>query len=286
MKWLTTIFAAAFLLAILAWWLCFSPAAVSATVPNLTKQWHDQVYGLDDDEVVRLIVRPLPLQRATGLLLPGQITGQIMHLVRANGQVQPMSWTSKTGTVASALAHCVDIPHVELQVQPRAASVVVDGDWVVREQTPDRRRMQALAQILDSVTGRKIEVSMNSIYVYCVVVYGNWNRSEKTSGEPEPLCFYPTESKEGRRVTQGEPKDFLRILEDNCRCRFFDETVKPPKISWVDDIPGDVWDASKRRSIFRALESQTSLQFTETRRPIPIWNVRERSPATQPMKKR
>jgi hypothetical protein len=84
-------------------------------------------------------------------------------------------------------------------------------------------------------------------------------------------------------VNQGEPKDFLQILEQNCRCRFFDETVNPPQIvSWRDDIPGGAWDAYQRRRIFRTLEAQTSLQFTETRRPIPIWNVRERSTATQP----
>src|SRR5207237_9043051 len=103
---------------------------------------------------------------------------------------------------------------------------------------------------------RIIYVINNSIVYYCVVVHGNWNPAEITRCDPEPLCFYPSESKEGLRVTRGEPKDFLRILEDNCRCRFFDETVNSPQISWVDDSPGDVWDASKRRSIFLALESQ------------------------------
>ena len=278
------IVAAILAIAIVAWKLCLivKPTAI----PALPKQWHDQVYGLDDDEVIRLIAPPFPLQRASGFLPAGQFTGQTMHLVRTDGQVQPIGWTSKTGTVRSALAHCVNIPQAELRVQPHAGSVVVDGDWIVREQIRDERRMQALALILDSATARKIQVTENAIYAYCVVVQGNWNPPGKTGDPPEPLRFDPRAPEAAPEVMRGAPKDFLRFLEQNFRCRFFDETVDPLQIvSWLNDMPAGLLGSFERRAIFRTLESQTSLQFIETRRPIQIWNVRERPSTTQPTKK-
>src|SRR5258706_14091900 len=46
---------------ILAWKVCYvqSPAAA----PSLAKTWHEQVYGLDDDETSRLIPPPYSAQR-------------------------------------------------------------------------------------------------------------------------------------------------------------------------------------------------------------------------------
>lgn len=271
------IIAALLVIGMVAWKLCFPRAGTPLAIPALPKQWHDQVYGLDDDEVIRFIAPPFPLQRATGLLAVGQLTGQTLHLVRPNGRVDPAHWTSRMGTVRSALAHCVDISNAELRVEGHAGGVVVDGDWIVRAQTPDQRRMQALALILQSATERKIEITWNPIYAYCVVVQGSWNRPENGPDEPKTLRFAQIVTKDTPGVIQGPPEDFLRILEENCRCRFINETGdRPNTVSWLDDAPSGFWDAVERRSIFRTLESQTSLRFTESRRPISIWTVRER----------
>ena len=282
MKWLIIILAA-LLLGIITWRLCYSPAAVSA-VPNLPIQWWDQVYGLEDDEVIRLVVPPFSPQRATAI---GSLVGQATYEVAASGKISAIAWTSKTGDIRSALAHCVEIPNSELRVTARAANVVVDGDWVVREQAPHHRRMEALAKIFGVATGGRIEVTANWVAVYCVVVKGSWDRAGKTTDATQPLRFTATIPKGSPPVAQGAPKDFIRVLEESCRCRFFDETVAPSKmIMWWDDVPGGAWDGNQRRAIFRTLESQTSLQFIETRRPVAMWNVAERPSATQPVNKK
>jgi hypothetical protein len=310
MRFAACILTMALVIGFAGWKLCFPGNQSLTATPALESQWTLEVYNLDDDEVVRFIPPLYPLQRATSWWPGGQLSGQTMHLVRSDGYVNAMQWTGKTGTVRSAFAHCVDIPAAELRVQPKAGSVVVDGDWIVREQTSKERRMQALGQLLDSATGGKIEVKSNSIPSYCVVVQGRWNSPERNGEEPKPLRFGQKAPQDASTVVRsGSPQDFLRILEQNCRCRFIDETVDarkieqeitswwpispgfgeqkvdpPATISWMDDVPPGVWDAFERRNIFRTLESQTSLQFIETRRAIPIWNVQERSASTQPMK--
>jgi hypothetical protein len=143
--------------------------------------------------------------------------------------------------------------------------------------------MLALAQILQSATQGKIEIVWNPIYAYCVTVQGSWNRPQEGPEEPKPLRFASTVTHDTPAVVQGPPQDFLRLLQRNCGCRFFDETVWRPKtISWLDDMPGGVWNAPERKSILRTLESQTSLRFTESRRTIAIWRVRERTAADHP----
>jgi hypothetical protein len=304
MKFAAFILVMAIAIALAGWKLCF-PGNQSAGTPMLESHWDLQVYNLDDDEVIRLIAPPYPPQRATRWAPVGQFSGQVMHLVRSDGYVNAMRSTSRTGTVRSALALCVDLPQAELRVEPHAGSVVVDGDWIVREQAPDDRRMQGLTQIIGSATQGKIEVTANSIYAYCVVVQGSWNVTKKDGEERKPLRF--DENAAQYALSSGAPQDFLRILEHHCRCRFIDETVDSPKvvqefepswpisetfgdktvddktfaapktITWVDNVPPGFWDAFKRRDIFRTLESQSSLRFTETRRPIPIWSVRERA---------
>jgi hypothetical protein len=147
--------------------------------------------------------------------------------------------------------------------------------------------MEALAKIFGVATGGRIEVTANWVAVYCVVVKGSWDRTVTTTDAVQPLRFTSTIPESPPPVMQGAPKDFIRILEQSCRCRFFDETVAPSKkiLRW-DDIPGGAWASYQRRTIFRALESQTSLQFIETRRPVAIWNVAERPSATQPVKRK
>src|SRR3954462_1760307 len=99
MKRLMIIFAAGLLVAILVWRLCFLLPDVSSSVPNLTQQWHDQMYGLDDDEVIRLVAPPFSPARGASWL-PGRpfTGGQVMHLVLPNGQINPVTWSSKIGT--------------------------------------------------------------------------------------------------------------------------------------------------------------------------------------------
>src|SRR5437764_280915 len=131
------------LVALLVWLVCFAPKPRGPAM--LGKRWHEQVYGLNDDEVLRLIPPPFDAQRmqimARGYYknpMPG-VMGQLSFYTD-RGPMQPFGVLSTIGTLDKAV-QWTTIGH-QCQVEETLAKLTVDGDWFVREERPVERRIE------------------------------------------------------------------------------------------------------------------------------------------------
>src|SRR5258706_13660244 len=177
MKRLLAILAAAAVIGILAWKLCF-PAHRPTAAPALLAQWEEAVYSLDEDEEIRFIPPPFSPQRPTRHSYPASLkkqglTWQQLMLRVSNGRILFSSASSGKGSVYSAFSWCcyfwrppdLELPH-ELGRLP------AEGDWIVRQEATLERRMKALESILSEITGRKLAIENPLVERDVVIVRG------------------------------------------------------------------------------------------------------------------
>lgn len=161
--------------AIAAWKVSF--AAKPAAVPALTQQWHEQVYSLDEDETVRFIPPPYTPLRKREKQLGFAIYGKdIYHLSLQSWtpwQVPKRLWIgagvpnipgppprpTPVGNVRAAVEFCALGYWPDAVVAEELKNIAVDGDWIVRGETPFDQRMIAMQSILKFVTGRDLVVA-------------------------------------------------------------------------------------------------------------------------------
>jgi hypothetical protein len=173
---LAMVLASMLLIAVLAWKLCWVPRPTA--VPTLSKQWHEQVYGLDADEVLRLIPPPYSPERMQILAgfgtNPGfPAIGQIVLF----SQPQPnspltmkLSGSIGDGTVLNA-AIWATTP-TGRYVDKAIENTPVHGDWIVRGEAPEERRIQALVPMLKQITGKDFAFEKGTV-----------------EGKPKPFWF-------------------------------------------------------------------------------------------------
>jgi len=120
---------------ILAWKMCHvsSPAAF----PALTTQWHEQVYGLDEDDVVRFIPPPYSPQRmqimARGYYqhpMPGVMGQLAFYTGPGRGPMYPFGLMSTLGDLKEALEWSTI--GEERGIEGDLGNLAVNGDWFIR----------------------------------------------------------------------------------------------------------------------------------------------------------
>src|SRR4051812_841638 len=106
-------------LALLTWQLLFS--ATPQAQPMLSKQWHEQTYGLDPDEVIRFVPPPYPPQRVKDFgsawagVPPTRNLGQCTyHVLPTRTQYWGMS--SASGNILTALEFSTKLTLAELDI--------------------------------------------------------------------------------------------------------------------------------------------------------------------------
>jgi len=278
MKWLLTIFAAVLAIGSVAWKLCFLSQNVPTATPSLLNQWEDQVYSLENDELVRFIPPPFSPQRSVRFLVPKAQRSPPQLMCRIiNGQIAFTASTSKSGTVHSAFVLCVYLsrsPNLELPGD--LGKLPADGDWIVRDEASLPRRMQAMESILSGITGRRLAVERPSVERDVIVAKGKW--ALNPSNDPREARFY-TPKRDTRSGAMGTLADSFAILERELGRKIIDETdqPRPREVYWTPRSYSD-WavDDSWLNPALLSLEKQSSLKFIQTRRVIPVWIVSEK----------
>src|SRR4051812_19136658 len=90
-------------LALMTWKLGF--AERPTTAPTLSMQWHDQVYGLDSNEVVRFVPPPFSPHRLNNLGMfaaAGPVLRQLTF--QAPDRMSQPRMSQPAGTIASAMS--------------------------------------------------------------------------------------------------------------------------------------------------------------------------------------
>jgi len=278
-----------------AWKLCYLPAGSSRARPELAKQWNLQMYWLDDDEVARLLPAPYPPQRMAEMRgVSGASSGQLSLSVGPDHPMHPLIFmppgrvSAQTGTVGSATGWCVGISRVDRDIPQHLHDVVVDGDWVLRENVLLERRMKAVESILGAATGKQIMIEYKAVEREVIVARGDWHFHPMEGLAPaqqNSVQIY-TDTLDARPEMPWKTKfaGLLDRLSNAADLKVINEVSDAPQtVTWTISRSAAVAFESRAAlvKVLANLQKQTSLEFSVTRRTIPVWMVRERA-TTQP----
>ena len=267
--------------------------------PKLASDWHNQTYGLDDDELERFVPPPYSPRRMQdfgrgwGGSAPKGYTGQLSYHATP-GQTKNWGMSSSQGDVLSGIAWCNGLTLADLDIPDELRRLPLDGDWVVRINAPVDERMKALESICRDATRRDLVFEKKLAERDVIVVRGDWNfvpmqvgREKRT---PRRSIYFYTDKldeKEGAGGGTGKLKDIFHRLEEIAQRKIIDEVSGYPTgdVEWYNNYSeNDAHKSEKKMAmLLDNLAKQTSLEFVRTRRMIPIWFVRDRSATTQPI---
>jgi len=284
-------------LAVSVWFISLPDMNNTAAVPSLMRKWDDQAYELDENEVVRLIAPPHPLRRAkyTSILpTASRAFGQLAFEVRPTG-VARWGGGMRTGTVASAIRWCSrrfpgDVNGSDFDAPPALASLIVDGDWIMRNDEPIERRLAAVESIVSQATGHKLVIENRLAEIDVIVARGKWDFHpleglDETMRTGIQMYTDGLESKTMFAEIRSTPSSFLDSIRRFTGRETIDETEHqwPSPIAWYShsSVQKAARSDAGRATLLANLQKQTSLTFTEEKRPMPVWFVRERGATTQ-----
>jgi hypothetical protein len=303
MKALTSLILAVILLTFLAWKLCYVPKATAA--PSLPQQWHEQTYGLDEGESVRLIAPPYSPKRAQ-LMAQGMfrspapvVRGQLAFQIGTRqgsppGITLPFAYSSKIGDLKMAVQWC--IMGEEWGIEHPLGNIAVDGDWFLNRDVSTQRRSAALASILTQVSGKQIVIEKRLFPRNVLVARGTWKfvpLDLPDGGHFKGVHFYVDEGDRTAAVQamgSGRFAKFRQLINSHSVIRFIDETEgpKPDSMLWSESFrrgrPND--SAAALDQYLLNVQKQTSLRFHREIRQLPAWYVHERTATTQPGERR
>ena len=159
---------------ILAWKLCF--VAKPTVMPALPKQWHDQIYSLDDDETIRFVPPPYTPQRMKNISSWEKQLGYAFYSKDRVYVIDRESWApwehprrlwlnselwprpKSFGDLKAALEFAAEGLWPDARVAEELKDVPVDGDWIVRGDSPVHQRMTTLVAVLKFVTAKDLKI--------------------------------------------------------------------------------------------------------------------------------
>ena len=273
MKALISFILAVLLIAFLAWKLCY--VRTPATVAALPKQWHEQMYGLDEGEVMRFVTPPSVRLSGYG--------GSMLHWVVPGQSIAPY-YTSDARNSFWCVWLITLLRDLDVEIPRKAAWLPVAGDWVVRPQEPAEKKLRAMVSLMSRVSGRNIVLERELVERDVLLAQGEWSyKPLATTTRPHEVQLTLDGSPDSFRT--AEFTDFLRHAESLADRRIIDEISgkRPQEVSWKWKSGIIRVDDSAELDRFIAnLERQTSLKFVKARRRIWMWLVRERSAAMPP----
>jgi hypothetical protein len=272
--------------------------------PKMASDWHNQVYGLDADEVVRFVPPPYSPQRIMDFgrgwagAPPKNQLGQLGYHVTPTRTIH-WGMSSGTGNLASAIVWCTGLTQADLDLPKDLGYVAADGDWITRIDSPIDRRMQALESTLSLITGKHLLFEKRPVESNVIVARGTYAFHEDES-------YSDADIKTGRQKARlgivhlytrplspifgggggtGSMAEFLKRIEETCHRKVIDEVSepRPASIEWSNNHSQYLAaeKEAKLDELLAVVKKQTSLQFSKEKRPVPVWFIRERSATTQ-----
>jgi len=259
---------------ILAWKLCFAPKLSAA--PALTKQWHEQMYGLDEGEVMRFVIPPSARLSGYG--------GVRLHWVVQGPPIAPFYYSQNDRHSFWFVWLITKLRSIDLDIPETPACLPFAGDWVVRPHAPDAKKLQAMVFLMSRISGRNLVLEKELVERDVLIAQGEWSYKPLPT-TTRPLEVQLTVGAGANSLSVGDFAEFIERVESMADLRVVDEIrgTRPKKVAW--SWKGSVVrvdDSADLDRFIANLEKQTSLKFVKARRPIWMWFIREPGASTQP----
>jgi len=292
MKCVIAILASALVISLTGWKLCFPDRGEFTAVPAIECQWNEQVYGLDQDEVLRLVYRPFPAQHdsiftSRDTSMPAPDSGQLTYFL-SNNECSLANMTRVRGTLRSAIEQCArsgTFRPADYEIEHEIKSIPVDGDWIVNFEASVERQMQALESILTQATGQSLIIERRSAGRPVIAIRGRCKFQPDAAGARHHILYLyesPDDlgpQRAGPLVASAGIQSLLPRLESYTEKHLIDETANgiSHDLVWIDAVRRRFCGNEPPQDgglILKNISRQTSLQFVETQRPIPVWFIR------------
>ncbi|MBL4699850.1 MAG: M56 family metallopeptidase [Phycisphaeraceae bacterium] len=271
------------------------PTAYVPSHPNWRKRF-DQVYRLNDDELIRRIAPPFIPERMDYYNVTSRAQAQaiprgpnVMTFKWEQGQAQNPGITFGNGIgLSHAFTSVVDLHLYELICDQSILDTKVLGDWIVRPDQSMAMKFAALEKILDEQVNLKIHFEPSNREQDVIVVRGRYKFNSKFKLDPSFSSYSASIHIYSDTATTktmagggyGNMDAFLDKLRRRMNIHIVNEmdNDQPTRVSWTnhsDSYYGNM-GANREQKINKTLahlSEQTSLQFSRERRMMPTWVV-------------
>lgn len=170
----------------------------------------------------------------------------------------------------------------------------LSGDWIVRIPSSDEERLQALEEIIQKQLNRKIRFDLREAELPVAVAKGKYDFKPIKDTVPDQneneiyIFAEPEHIREGGGGGSGTLNRLLKHIGNHIHLWILDETESSDiKVSWSNsflpfemyaDKPQNAWRFMFRKyhdQYLHNLSRQTSIEFTQEERLVPIWFVIE-----------
>lgn len=258
----------------------------------------NQVYSLEPGQDLKRVHNPFIPERAAYLSSVMRVgnnpmpASQIESATAANTECffnfdREPNWTMEvyhTLNFLEVVKAMTDLRQCDFEGLGDLASLSLPGDWVVRKDTPDPKRIAALQNIINQEFGRNIRLVPRTVERDVLVASGNVSVRPLPKQFANAVAIYLQDRKRNLSMTAGSVSNFLGDLSDLTGMKIINETTPPRKqIFWSNYVKPQELAGSKtaQEHVLKNIEDQSGITFRHERRPVEIWFVESQSPQTQ-----
>jgi hypothetical protein len=277
--------------------------------PLPTTGWRsrfDQVYSLDDGQVLRWVRYPFIPERQI------YATQELRYYSSTNNPPPPgylyFRWDGKLRNWTLALHECslgsvlrdIGLQRYEMDGMDKLLFLKLGGDWIARDNVPIEDKLLALERILRNELGRKIRFEKRKVNRDAIIVRGQYKRVPLEGVKrPDQIYVYPDSAWALGSISGPEPysgggtKSLVKLVEmigSHFNRPVVCETENLSDItvgyftsqSYSLAIANTKTKEEKQEtldSVLKNLSRQTSLQFEYGRRDKDIWFITEQNKA-------
>ena len=273
-----------------------TPSETKTTASNApTPAWpkrFDEVYQLKEGEVLKRIAPPFIPERLEYYRTHESSQARTIsdppdyfHF-QWDGKLQPFGLGFlANGPQLSDVLGIVGLGRDEYDCPDKLLRTRIPGDWIVRTDSSREQRLQALEHILQQDPGLSIHFELRKVQRDVIVARGQYTFRPLSGVAAHSInsvnIFADKLDRDaGAGGGTGTLAEFLRHVGGRLNRPIINEVNTSPdtKVVWSNhsstnprQLPENDQKAAKIGKVLKNLEQQTSLQFIQERRAVPVW---------------
>ena len=239
----------------------------------------DEVYHLDEGEDLRRVPPPFIPERtayfnaidAGGFMLDPTADAMTVFVIEGDAAEFNL-FTRGAPTVSSVLGSLVGIPSYKLEIKLKDGLRPLPGDWVIRKNLPEDKKIEALGKIIRDELKWKVHFEKKSAEHDVIVASGTFTAPKENPEHLGPMVDVFIDAKPGGGMAAGGLDGFLRTLGELCNTETIDEATAPPTngVFWRVHT-GSNLSREQADKMLANVTARTGLQFKHARKVTSHW---------------
>jgi RNA polymerase sigma factor (sigma-70 family) len=252
-------------------------ALAGPTDPNWRRRF-DQLYRLDDGEIVRFIPQPYIPERANfkrSRQLPAGHDTEDSMTFDWDGKLTWQIWSPGPGNPPNWVSDCTNLKSYEWEDHSQVARAIpfVSGDWIYRKNASVEQKLDGIAQVISARAGRQVRFVKQRVPRQVWIVTGLYSLHPiPEAREGEIVVADHPHLRQGAKdpLARGTLHAFLTNYQQDIEQWVIDETSSTDvPVAWrYCKTPDTRFDTT-----MDSLSRQTSLQFSKGMRTVDIWSL-------------